>query len=94
MKTIGAILLIAAIIGLFTVPSKEKFNNYLAKKGKDAGMCSPLMNPRHYSYKVFSVDYVDYCTPVKNAYGETIAGGGIKGRTDRYLGIFGMFFKI
>ena len=94
MKTIGVILLLAAIVAFFTIPSQNKFNNYLAKKGKDVGKCSSLANPRHYSYKIFSLDYVDYCVPVANAYGETIAGGGLKAHTDKYLGIFGMFFKL
>jgi hypothetical protein len=93
MRTLLVILIIAAIVGFFTVPSLQKFNDYLAKKGKDTGKCTSIGNPSHHSYKVFSIDYVDYCGPVANSSGEQIQGMQ-KTRTDKYLGIFGMFIKL
>jgi hypothetical protein len=93
MKSLLVILILAAVVGFFTVPSQQKFNNYLTKKGKDTGKCTSIGNPSHRSYKIFSIDYVDYCGPVANKYGELIPNMQ-KTHTDKYLGIFGMFIKI
>jgi len=83
MKSIIIILLIACIAALITIPSHEKFNKYLDKKKKNVGTC--LGGTRHDSFKIFSLDYVDYCeTGTTNK----------KVRTDKYIGVFGNFWKL
>jgi hypothetical protein len=89
MKSIAIILLIAFFIAIFTVPSHEKFNKYLDKDGKNIGAC--LGGTRHESFKVFSLDYVDYCGPVN--FNPGIATNR-KIKTDKYLGLFGRFWKL
>ena len=91
MRTLGVILLIAIIVALLTVPGQNKFNNYLAKKGKDSSKCMDSTSVRHYSYKVFSIDYVDYCVPFNDSEPTSV---GLKTHTDKYLGLFGLFFKL
>ncbi len=93
MKTLIIILLIAAIIGLFTVPSQKKFNNYLVKKGKDIGKCIGPTGIRHYSYKVFSIDYVDYCVSAVSNSNGIITPTLLPAHTDKYLGIFGIVLQ-
>jgi hypothetical protein len=93
MRTIGFILLLAVIVALITVPGKSKFENYLIKKGKDTGKCLDSNSVRHYSNKLFSLDYVDYCEVVHIQNSPTNIGLAKK-HTDTYLGLFGMFFKI
>jgi hypothetical protein len=94
MKTIGIILLLALLVAFITLPNREKFNTYLNKTGKEIGKCSGPGSIRHYSYRVFTIDYIDYCDPVINKEKtEMFPGTGLT-HTDRYLGIFGMFFKI
>ncbi|HKB44625.1 MAG TPA: hypothetical protein VKC90_09545 [Chitinophagaceae bacterium] len=83
MKSIVIILLIACIAAIITIPSHEKFNKFLDKKKKNIGTC--LGGTRHESFKIFSLDYVDYCEP-----------GRInkKIKTDKYIGMFGNFWKL
>ena len=83
MKSIVIILLIACIAALITIPSHEKFNKYLDKKKKNIGTC--LGGTRYESFRVFSLDYVDYCEPDRI---------NKKIRTDKYLGLFGTFWKL
>lgn len=95
MKSISIILLLTFIAALLTVPGHEQFNKYLNKKGKNIGTC--LGGTRHLSYKVFTLDYVDYCSsaPVKKGNPDNSAIAIQKKlKTDKYLGIFGMFWKL
>ena len=94
MRSFTLFLLAVFIAATITEPSHEKFNKYLAKKGKSIGTC--LGGTRHSSYKIFSLDYVDYCgiaTSDNNILGGSI-GINKKIRTDKYLGLFGTFFKL
>jgi hypothetical protein len=91
MKSFTIFLLIAFIAALITIPSHEKFNKYLAKKGKNTGTC--LGGTRHESFNVFSLDYVDYCE-ASTLNNNTNIGINKKLRTDKYLGIFGTFWKL
>ncbi|HYM95443.1 MAG TPA: hypothetical protein VET23_14995, partial [Chitinophagaceae bacterium] len=75
------------------VPDANKFENYPAKKGKDSGVCTAIGSKRHVSYKIFSIDYVDYCSQAGTG-NITINSGETKIHTDKYLGIFGMFFQL
>ena len=59
MKLIPAFLLIIFIVALVMEPGHKQFNQYLGKKGRNVGTC--LGGTRHHSYKVFTIDYVDYC---------------------------------
>ena len=91
MKNFLIVILIVALVGFFTVPSQQKFNDYLAKKGKDIGKCPG--GTRHESYKVFSLDYVDYCEPPVDL--QNLQPLISKpSHTDKYIGLFGMFFKL
>ena len=93
MKSLFILLLILAIAALITVPGHEKFNKYLTKKEKDIGKC--LDGTRHYSYKLFSIDYVDYCeATITTGQTEKPVPGLSKTRTDKYLGLFGTFWKL
>jgi hypothetical protein len=83
MKSFTIFLLVVFIAALLTAPGHEQFNKYLAKKGRNAGTC--LGGTQHESFKVYSFDYVDYCDSVT---------GLKKIRTDKYLGLFGMFWKL
>lgn len=93
MKSFFILLLIAVLAALLTVPGQDKFNKYLAKKGKDAAVC--IGGKRHYSYKLFSIDYVDYCEAgvVTNQQVRPLSGFNTT-RTDKYLGLFGTFWKL
>ena len=91
MKSFTIFLLIAFIAALITAPGPEQFNKWLAKKGKNGGTC--LGGTRHHSYKVYSLDYVDYCEPEINQ-GITITTGLKRSHTDKYLGLFGTFWKL
>jgi hypothetical protein len=94
MKSFFILLLIAALAALLTVPGQDKFDKYLAKKGKDAAVC--IGGKRHYSYKLFSIDYVDYCEAgvITSQPGLRPLPGLNKTRTDKYLGLFGTFWKL
>jgi hypothetical protein len=81
MKKLTLFLLLAFFIALITEPSHERFNKFLAKKGRNAGTC--LGGTRHKSYKVYTRNDVDYC--------DSATG---KKRTDKYVGLFGMFWKL
>ncbi len=83
MKSIVIILLIACIAAIITIPSHEKFNKFLDKKKKNIGTC--LGGTRHESFKIFSLDYVDYCEPDRI---------NKKIKTDKYIGMFGNFWKL
>jgi hypothetical protein len=83
MKSFTIFLLLAFIIALITAPDHVQFNKYLAKKGRNLGTC--LGGTRHNAYKVYSLDYVDYCDSIT---------GLKKTRTDKYLGLFGRFWKL
>jgi hypothetical protein len=93
MKYFFIFLLIVLIAAMITAPSQEKFNKYLAKDGKNIGVCFGANSVRYDSYKFFSVNHVDYCEP-----GVSINGLkpllGVKSRTDKYLGLFGTFWKL
>ena len=91
MKSFTIFLLIAFIAALITAPGHEQFNKYLAKKGRNAGTC--LGGTRHHTYKVYSLDYVDYCDPLITE-GNVTINGLKKTRTDKYLGLFGTFWKL
>jgi hypothetical protein len=82
MKSFIVLILILAI-AWFTVPTQEKFNKYLVKKEKDRNKCQD--GTRYYSYKLFTVSYVDYCEAAIPSF---------KTRTDKYLGLFGTFWKL
>ena len=94
MRSFTLFLLVIIVAATITVPGHEKFNKYLAKKGKNVGTC--LGGTRHNSYQIFTLDYVDYCgiATIDN----NIRGGSVginkKVRTDKYLGLFGTFFKL
>jgi hypothetical protein len=91
MKLIPVFLLLAFIVALVMEPGHRDFNQFLAKKGRNSGTC--LGGTRHNSYKVFTIDYVDYCDQSDS----TLTGrfnGTKKIRTDRYFGIFGSFWKM
>lgn len=93
MRFLLVLIVIAAIIGFFTVPSAEKFDNYLVKKGKDTGVCTTANSKRYTSYKVFCIEYVDYCDPASD--NKILKALDLtKTHTDKYIGIFGMFFKL
>jgi competence protein ComGC len=93
MKSFFILLLIAVLVALLTVPGQGKFDKYLAKKGKNAAVC--IGGKRHYAYKLFSIDYVDYCEAgvAANQQGSSLPGFN-KTRTDKYLGLFGTFWKL
>jgi hypothetical protein len=82
MKSFIILILILAI-AWFTLPTEGKFGKYLTKKEKDKDKCQDGL--RHYSYKLFTIDYVDYCEGALSAH---------KTRTDKYLGLFGTFWKL
>jgi hypothetical protein len=91
MKTFTVILLIVFVAAVITVPGHVQFNRFLAKKGKNTGTC--LGGTRHHSYSIFSLDYVDYCGPAVND--STIVDPGLKKtHTDKWLGLFGGFWKL
>jgi hypothetical protein len=95
MKSFSFFLLLVFIAALITEPGHEKFNKYLAKNGKNTGTC--LGGTRHQSYKVFSLDYVDYCEVISiNSSNSINTNIGInkKIKTDKYLGLFGTFWKL
>ena len=95
MKTVTIFLLLAFIAALFTVPEHEQFNKYLNKKGRNAGTC--LGGTRQITYKVFTLNYVDYCTAEainKSNLTDSTIGIQKKIRTDKYLGLFGIFWKL
>ena len=93
MKSFFVILLIVLLAATITAPGYDKFNKYLAKEGKNIGTCFGANSVRHNSFKLFSIEHVDYCEP-----GVTINGlrplMGEKTRTDKYLGLFGTFWKL
>ena len=91
MKSFSFFLLLVFVAALITEPSHEKFNKYLAKNGKNTGTC--LGGTRHQSYKVFSLDYVDYCETISINSNNSI-GINKKLKTDKYLGLFGTFWKL
>jgi hypothetical protein len=94
MRSFTLFLLAIIIAATITAPGHKKFNKYLAKKGKNVGTC--LGGTRHNSYQIFTLDYVDYCgiATIDN----NILGGSVginkRVRTDKYLGLFGTFFKL
>jgi hypothetical protein len=92
MKTL-IILLIVLLIAVLTAPGSQKFNDYLVKKEKNTGICTVPNSVRHNSYKFFSVDYVDYCDSANTS--KIINALSLnKTRTDRYIGLFGTFWKL
>jgi hypothetical protein len=90
MKSFIIFLLIVFIAALITVPGHEQFNKYLAKKKKNIDTC--LGGTRHNSYKVFTIDYVDYCEPFTGRQLEPLIRKPT--HTDKYLGLFGSFWKL
>lgn len=83
MKTF-ILLVLLLIIGWLTVPGSAKLKEHLQKKERTASMCTN--GTRISSYKVFSIAWVDYC--------EQGAASGTPTRSDKYLGLFGAFWKI
>ncbi len=95
MKSVTIFLLLAFIAALLTVPAHEQFNKYLNKKEKNVGTC--LGGTRQVSYKIFTLNYVDYCTAIainKGSLANSNIGIQKKSRTDKYLGLFGTFWKL
>jgi hypothetical protein len=80
MKSLIFLVLIL-IIGWLTVPGSEKFSAYLQQKERADSVCTNGTSLT--SYKVLSIAYVDYCE-----------GAMQKTRTDKYLGLFGTFWKL
>jgi hypothetical protein len=91
MKSFTIFLLLAFIVALITAPDHEQFNKFLAKKGRNIGTC--LGGTRHHSFKVYTLDYVDYCDPHATGANGFIPGL-TKTSTARYLGLFGFFWKL
>jgi hypothetical protein len=91
MKSIIIFILITCIAALITIPSHEKFNKYLDKKKKNIGTC--LGGTRHESFRIFSLDYVDYCGAANLSAGKSIEFNK-KIKTDKYIGMFGNFWKL
>lgn len=81
MKKLSLFLLLLFFVALITEPGHERFNKFLAKKNRNGAVC--LGGTRHSSYKVYSLGYVDYC--------DSVSG---KKTTVKYLGLFGMFWKL
>lgn len=77
------VLALIVLIAWLTAPGQSQFGKYLVKKDKDEKKCQDGL--RHYSYKLFSIGYVDYCEAAVSSY---------KTRTDKYLGLFGTFWKL
>ncbi len=77
------ILVLICLAAWLTVPNQKSFDKYLVKKGRKQNECEGGM--RNYSYKLFTINYVDYCEA-----GTTTKKTG----TDKYLGLFGTFFKL
>jgi hypothetical protein len=87
------VLLIVLLAAVLTAPGSAKFNQYLAKKEKNTGICTVANSVRHNSYKFFSFDYVDYCDTTNTS--KIINAIGLnKLKTDKYIGLFGTFWKL
>jgi len=81
MKTF-ILLVLVVIIAWLTVPQPETFKPFLIKKGRDISACRDSSTSIT-TYPVFSIAYINYCEN-----GNTIT------RTDKYLGLFGTYWRL
>jgi hypothetical protein len=77
-------LVLILIIAWLTLPGEDQFHAYLVKKDRGSQICKD--GTRLSSYKVLSIAHVDYCPPATN--------DTMQKRTDKYLGLFGTFWKL
>jgi hypothetical protein len=98
MKWVGYLLLLAILIAALTVPSQSKFEKFVNDKVNSTA-CKPSIS--HYSYKIFSLDYVSECTSVRKIqnlqtgeFVNTNIGLPVYGTRKKYLGLFGRFWKL
>jgi hypothetical protein len=75
---------------LVTAPRHEAFNKYLYHNGKFAGAC--IGDTKHQSFFILSFDYIDYCSPLNGDSTREYASSKV--HTDKYLGLFGRFWKL
>ena len=106
LSWLGTILIILLIIAAFTAPGENKFENFIAKdKGGDAMSCKPIINKAteiKALIKVASINYVSYCQSnqpliIKGQNGESIQTKYSLPKithSEKYLGLFGKFWKI
>lgn len=97
-KWSGLILLLLLIVALITTPSKTKFERF-AEKNVSSLACKPLTTVDH--YKLFSICSVSECKEVKQVYNpQTGQNSNLNiglpsyGKKQKYLGLFGKFWKL
>lgn len=98
LKWLGIILLLALIVALITVPSQKKFEKFAEGK-VNTSACKPLLIFQ--GYKIFSIGYVSECGDISKIYDpktgnyiKTNIGVPVYGKRQKYLGLFGKFWKL
>ena len=106
LSWLGTILIILLIIAAFTAPGEKKFENFIAtEKGGDTMSCKPIINKAteiKAFIRVASINYVSYCDSkqpliIKGQNGESIQTKYSLPnvtRREKYLGLFGKFWKL
>ncbi len=97
-KWIGTILVLLLIVALITAPSQTKFERF-AEKNVSTQACKPLITVAH--YKLFSICSVSECKELKQVYNpQTGQNSNLNiglpsyGKKQKYLGLFGKFWKL
>ena len=103
---LGVILVLLLITAAFTSPGDKKFTEFINKeKGGDTMRCKPIIGKTteiKLLVKLASVKYVSYCEPgtalqmtdktgAKRAFNYSIPKIT---RSETYLGLFGLFWKL
>lgn len=100
------VLIIAIIIAAFTAPGDERFKEYINKKNTDSTTTTIIGNSKavkFFSARLFSFHYVNYFEKTESP--KPVAGLGKQRMfkklgtlhpigSERYLGLYGKFWKL
>ena len=97
-KWIGTILVLLLIVALVTAPSVTKFEKFAEGK-VNTSACKPFIT--YDGYKLFSICTVSECKKVNKVYNPQTGqysnmsiGLPSYGKKQKYLGLFGKFWKL
>ena len=101
LKWISYLLIIALIIAIITAPSADKFTEFANNK-MSGSACKPFVDYRSYKLivTVFGIGHIKECKGTTGIYdpqaGKTVGNVPIRsyGDPQRYLGLFGTFWKL
>jgi hypothetical protein len=99
MKWIGYLLIGAVLIALITSPSERKFKSFIYGQ-TDTAACKPVIIHKSFgifSLRLFSIGTAIECKKISGTESIKILRRkniGVLGKQEKYLGLFGKFWKL